>query len=240
MPSFGPATSNSFNDMSNSIAILEQYWAENPTWFGRSYGEYLHLGANQEMLRLILAGVSIGPETRVLDLSCALGGNARWLASLHQCKVEGVDVFRPAIVCARQLAKAQGLAELCHFSIAPADQLPFAEGTFDLIVTAESESSWPEVARVAKPGAITVGSTVAVEGLDPLQRQLGDAGFETERVVDVTAFALAFYKAKEAEARLLVDAGLMRQEDLDSLQMYSVDLYEAGGASHALFRAKRR
>jgi SAM-dependent methyltransferase len=224
---------------SNIIQILDVYWREHPTWFGRSFGEYLHLGANQEMLRLILQGISIDPQTRVLDLGTALGGNARWLAALFGCKVEGIDPFKPAILAARQLAKVQNLGELCHFTTGELSPLPFADATFDLAVTSEGEVEWPEVGRVVKPGGFAVGTSVAVEGITPLLRQLEAAGFVEEQVIDVTDYALAFYRAKEAEARLLVAGGLMRPEDLSSLQMYTLDLYEAGGARHALFRVRR-
>src|SRR5688500_2980153 len=147
--------------MANTVQILETYWREHPAWFGRPYGEYLHLGANQEMLRLLLKDLPIDAKTRALDVSCALGGHARWLASIFGCLVDGVDNFKPAIATARQLAKTQGLAELCRFAVAEASALPFPEATFDLAVTAEGESSWSELTRVVKPGGVLVGSTAA-------------------------------------------------------------------------------
>lgn len=226
--------------MANTVQILETYWKEHPAWFGRPYGEYLHLGANQEMLRLLLKDVPIDGKTRALDVSCALGGNARWLAAIYGCTVDGIDNFKPAIAAARQLAKAQGLSELCRFAVAEVSALPFPNATFDLAVTAEGESNWTELTRVVKPDGVLIGSTPAVEGIAPLEATLREAGFAIELSIDVTAYARAFYRAKEEEAKLLVAAGLMREEDLQNLQMYSVDMYEAGGASHALFRARRR
>jgi len=226
--------------LQNTVQIIEGYWREHPAWFGRTYGEYLHLGANQEMLRLMLKGVSILPETRILDVSTGLGGNARWLASLYGSKVDAVDRFKPAIVCARQLAKTQGVTDLCQFAVQTTPELPYSEGTFDLAVTAEDESAWPEVARVLKEGGIAVGSQVAADGVRKLEATLAGAGFEVLELVDVTDYALAFYKAKEAEATLLLNGGLMSTEDVQSLQMYTVDLYEAGGASHVIFRLAKR
>ncbi|MFO0728050.1 MAG: class I SAM-dependent methyltransferase [Myxococcota bacterium] len=224
----------------NTVQILEAYWKEHPAWFGRTYGEYLHLGANQEMLRLVLKDTVIDPKQRVLDVSTGLGGNARWLASLYGVKVDAVDRFKPAIVCARQLAKAQGVGELCQFAVQTGPELPFSPGIFDLAVTAEDESAWPEVARVLKPGGIVVGSQVAGDGVRKLEASLAGEGFEIQSLIDVTDYALAFYRAKEAEAKLLLNAGLMRQEDVESLQMYTVDLYDAGGASHVLFRLAKK
>ena len=224
--------------MSNTVQLLEEYWTKHPAWFGRSYGEYLHLGANQETVRVLLHNVEIGEDWRVLDLSCALGGNARWLASLFGCTVEGVDAFRPAVVVARQLAKAQGIGGKCRFSVAKADSLPFSEGQFDLAVTAEGDVHWEEVRRVLKPESVLIGSTVAPEGMDAVRAAHYSAGFAAEEMLDVTPYAVAFYRAKEAEAKLLVDAGMMTEESLHALQMHTVDLYEAAGAAHVLFRVR--
>lgn len=224
--------------MANTVEILETYWKAHPAWFGRPYGEYLHLGANEEMLRLVLDGLSIGAEHRVLDSNCALGGNARWLASVFGCSVEGIDPFRPAVVTARQLAKVQGLGERCKFTVGKVDALPYNNATFDFAVTSESDVSWTEVARVLKPGGVFAGTLVAPEGLDVFRAMAAAAGFEPDLVIDVTAYALAFYRAKEEEAKLLVDAGLMEEDHILALQMHTVDLYDAGGASHVAFRAQ--
>lgn len=225
--------------MANTVQILEDYWKEHPAWFGRPYGEYLHLGANQEMLRLLLRDLAIDESWRVLDLGCALGGNARWIASLHGSLVDGVDTFRPAIVAARQLAKTQGLSERCRFQVGNVEPLPFSDDIFNLVITAEGEIPWAEVSRVVKPGGLFAGSAAASEGLEAFGGALQAHGFSTRKLIDVSSYALAFYRAKEQEARLLVEGGLMREADLYALQMHTVDLYEAGGASHALFLGQR-
>lgn len=225
--------------MANTVQILQKYWTEHPAWFGGSYGEYLHLGGNQQMLRLLLRDLQVGGETRVIDLSCALGGNARWLAALHGCAVEGVDAFRPALQAAKELAKAQGVSELCKFTVAKPEQLPFPEKSFDLAVTAEGEVHWPEVFRVLKVGGQVLGSTVVVGDLAELFREIESLGFAIEHHLDVTGYAKAFYRSKEEEAKLLVTAGLMSGEDMLALQMHTVDLYEAGSAAHILFRFRR-
>lgn len=225
--------------MANTVQILQKYWTEHPAWFGGSYGEYLHLGGNQQMLRLLLQGVQLGAETRVLDLSCALGGNARWLAALYGCPVEGVDAFRPALQAAKELAKAQEVSELCKFTVAKPEQLPFPEKSFDLAVTAEGEVHWPEVFRVLRSGAQVLGSTVVVGERAELFGEIESVGFAIEYHLDVTSYARAFYRSKEEEAKLLVAAGLMSEADILALQMHTVDLYEAGSASHILFRFRR-
>jgi len=223
----------------NTVQILEGYWREHPAWFGRPYGEYLHLGANQELLRLLLVGVELGEESRILDLSCALGGNARWLCSIYGASVDGVDAFKPAVLAARQLAKANALGEKCRFIVGKVEELPFSGAIFDLAVTSEGDANLSEVARVLKPGGWFAGTGVAASGIEPFRKSLAEVGLETDKLVDVTDYALAFYRAKEQEAKLLVAEGLMREQDMHALQMHTVDLYEAGGAAHVMFRARR-
>ena len=225
--------------MPNSVQILQKYWTEHPAWFGGSYGEYLHLGGNQQMLRLLLRDLPVGAATRVIDLSCALGGNARWLAALFGCSVEGVDSFRPALQAAKELAKAQGLTELCKFTVGKPEQLPHPDKTFDLAVTAEGEVHWPEVFRVLKPGGTVIGSTVVVGDRAELFAEIESVGFEIAHHQDVTDYAKAFYRCKEEEAKLLVEGSLMSEADMHSLQMHTIDLYEAGSAAHILFRFRR-
>ena len=222
--------------MSNTVEILEAYWSEHPAWFGRPYGEYLHLGANQEMLRMALSGVELGADDRVLDLSCALGGNARWLASKYGCRVEGIDPFKPAVVAARQLAKAQGLTELCRFTTGKVDDLPWGNDAFQLAVATEGDVSSSEVSRVLVPGGVFFGTAIVSEGGEAFRQLVTTSGFEVAALIDVTKYALAFYRAKEEEAKLLVDAGLMPEDDMHALQMHTVDMYDAGGASHVAFR----
>jgi SAM-dependent methyltransferase len=219
--------------LQNTVQIIEGYWREHPAWFGRTYGEYLHLGANQEMLRLMLKGVSILPETRILDVSTGLGGNARWLASLYGSKVDAVDRFKPAIVCARQLAKTQGVTDLCQFAVQTTPELPYSEGTFDLAVTAEDESAWPEVARVLKEGGI------AAPGRRRRRASRRRSPAWASRCSSWSTTDYALLKAKEARPPCC-SRGLMSTEDVQSLQMYTVDLYEAGGASHVIFRLAKR
>lgn len=225
--------------MANTVQILQKYWTEHPAWFGGSYGEYLHLGGNQQMLRLLLRDVRVGAETRVIDLSCALGGNARWLAALYGATVEGVDAFRPALQAAKELAKVQGVSELCKFTVAKPEQIPFPEKSFDLAVTAEGEVHWPEVFRVLKSQGAVLGSTVVVGDRSELFGEVEAVGFQIEHHLDVTSYARAFYRSKEEEAKLLVAGGLMSEEDMLALQMHTVDLYEAGSAAHILFRFRR-
>lgn len=92
----------------------------------------------------------------VLDVGCGNGWAVRWMLARGAGAGAGVDVS------AAMIARAQGLRDggRCHFRVASAASLPFAEGAFSHILSVESLYYYPdpaaalaEWARVAAPGA---------------------------------------------------------------------------------------
>lgn len=88
---------------------------------------------------------------KVLELGC---GAARWSASLARrgARVVGLDISRGQL---RHAEEVNGL----DLVLADAQSLPFADGSFDLILSDYGGMSWadpyrtvPEVARVLRPG----------------------------------------------------------------------------------------
>ena len=76
----------------NKTQRLQQWFDERPRWDHASYGEFMHIGANQTIFRIALQEQDIDADTKVLDTACAVGGNARWMASLYGCQVYGNDI----------------------------------------------------------------------------------------------------------------------------------------------------
>ena len=113
--------------------------------------------------RRILAAARIGPQDRVLDLGCGIGNLLIALAeriTFEQPPV-GVDVS-PALIeiGRREIAKA-GIGGRIELRVAPATQLPFDDGSFDVALTSHLikhlddgalAQSFREVARVVRPG----------------------------------------------------------------------------------------
>ena len=58
----------------------------------------------------------IGPTSRVLDLGCGLGGSARSLASMFDCRVHGIDFSPKRCREASRLTALVGLSHLVTFS----------------------------------------------------------------------------------------------------------------------------
>lgn len=134
-------------------AVRAQY-AREARDYERRWAAYLDatLGPTREELDL-------PPAARLLDVACGTGALLRRLRATHPAAVLcGVDVSAPMLAVARARAGAET-------SLAQADaaRLPFADATFDAVVSASALHHWPrpervlaEMARVVRPGGRVV------------------------------------------------------------------------------------
>jgi SAM-dependent methyltransferase len=102
--------------------------------------------------------LAIPSGARVLDVACGTGNVAIPLAR-RGLAVTGVDIAANLLVQARERADAEGLA--ATFDEGDAEQLPYAAGSFDAVVTMFGAMFAPrpervasELARVLKPGGL--------------------------------------------------------------------------------------
>ena len=126
------------------------------TWMAGDFGvvaKTIAGGAEAFVERL-----GIAPGARVLDVACGTGNTAIPLAR-RGAVVTGVDIAANLLVQARERAEAEGLK--VAFEEGDAEQLPYAEGTFDAVVTMFGAMFAPrpemvaaEMARVLKPGGL--------------------------------------------------------------------------------------
>ncbi|HKW49734.1 MAG TPA: class I SAM-dependent methyltransferase [Gemmatimonadaceae bacterium] len=111
-----------------------------------------------------LSHVAIGESFTILDVGCGGGRTIDRLASMAtKGKVVGVDYSAESVATARETnasAVAQGRVAIEQASVS---QLPFPDGTFDLVTAVETHYYWPdlprdvrEVMRVLKPGGTFV------------------------------------------------------------------------------------
>lgn len=96
------------------------------------------------------------PGQRVLDVACG-SGNVALVAARRYCETLGIDYVPALLARARQRAHAEGLA--CEFQLADAQALPFAEASFDVVLSAlgvmfapDQERVASELLRVTRPG----------------------------------------------------------------------------------------
>jgi len=91
---------------------------------------------------------NIDESCHVLDLCSGMGGPSRYLAHNYRCKVTGIDLTESRVKSARRLTKLTGLDDLVTFEAANALDLPFADETFDVVISQEAFCHIPDKARL--------------------------------------------------------------------------------------------
>ena len=165
-------------------------------------GVQYHLGGVQDTDELAqLAGV--GPDDRVLDTCCFLGGPALQLAHQYSCTVTGIDLWDTALAAARRIAERTALTHHLAYIQADAADLPFADGQFTVVwnqCSLEHDPAWiASFDRVLAPGgrmALTFqhrGSIPNLDdpfgrwSLDDLCALLVSRGYAIRHAEDITA-----------------------------------------------------
>ena len=126
--------------------------------FAAEVGLTKHLGSREATDRLAeLCQIKAGDY--VLDVGCGVGATPVYLAKAIGCRVMGVDIVPRMIERARELADKEDLGRMVGFKPADAQELPFPDNHFDIVIT-ESVTAFPEnkqqavneYYRVLKPG----------------------------------------------------------------------------------------
>jgi ubiquinone/menaquinone biosynthesis C-methylase UbiE len=132
--------------------------------FTRQAGPFasLHTArSDADILRLIREASGVGPGSHVLDVACGPG-----LVALHLAEaaghVTGLDVTPAMLDKARELQRGQGRDNL-SWALGRAEALPYADASFDAVVTRfsfhhllEPAAPLSEMVRVCRPGGRVV------------------------------------------------------------------------------------
>lgn len=112
--------------------------------------------ATERLARL----ADFAPGTHVLDVGGGLGGPARTLTVQFGCRVTLVDPTESYVRAGEMLTARMGLADRLVHRIGSALDLPFADGSFDVVWTQNSgmniedkERLYAEFHRVLRPGS---------------------------------------------------------------------------------------
>ena len=187
----------------NLVRLLELIWGAG----------YMAPGGAGNVARLLRR---LAPaDKRILDIGCGIGGPALEMAATHGALVTGIDLEKPLIERARRDATRAGLAERCRFEAVEPGPLPFADRSFDIVVssgaltqTADKAGMFDEIYRVLVPSGWfscydwmkidgdysdamrywfeMEGLTYAMTTLDEQLRLLAEAGFESVEGSDAT------------------------------------------------------
>lgn len=115
---------------------------------------------------------------RILDLGCTIGHSTLpWVQAYPQAEVHAVDVAAPVLRYGHARAEALGLP--VHFRQADAEDLPYADESFDLVLShiLLHETSGKaihrimrECHRVLKPGGVTLHVDLSLyDGMEPFE-----------------------------------------------------------------------
>lgn len=120
-------------------------------------GDYLEIGSRMVLTsELLCEAVDLRGGERVLDVATGTG-NAALAAARRFCHVVGVDYVPALLDRGRTRAAAEGLE--VAFEEADAEDLPFPDGSFDVVLSAcgamfapNQERAAAEMVRVCRPG----------------------------------------------------------------------------------------
>jgi len=126
--------------------------------FNRALDEILHPGG-LELTARVAEVAHIKPTSLVLDIASGRGTTACFLSHSYGCSVVGIDLSSVSATLAKSKAQNIKMAQKVCFAAADAEVLPFADSSFDMVISECAFSLLPdkavgakEIVRVLKPG----------------------------------------------------------------------------------------
>lgn len=123
-------------------------------------GAVLSFGQDPRWRRFLVSKVNAIPGSWVLDAASGTGLVARELAT-RNLRVAALDPSPAMVRRGVQGVRAEGLMDRVHFLGGRAEELPFADGTFDAVTftyllryVADPAATVAELARVLRPGGV--------------------------------------------------------------------------------------
>jgi demethylmenaquinone methyltransferase/2-methoxy-6-polyprenyl-1,4-benzoquinol methylase len=130
------------------------------------WSRLLSLGQDPRWRRFLVSRIAAGPDDELLDVATGTAAVAIELARRSGCRVVGLDQSPEMLSAGRERVEAAGLGDRIRLVEGSADQLPFADGSFDgltftylLRYVDDPEATLRELARVVRPG----GTMAALE-----------------------------------------------------------------------------
>jgi SAM-dependent methyltransferase len=186
-------------------------------------GEEIHVGGAAET-DVLARKAGLAATSHVLDVCSALGGPARHLVTTYGCRVTGLDATRRMIQEATRRTAEAGLAGRITYKQGNALEMPFPDGTFDVVW---GQDAWcyvtdkarliEQCARVTKPGGVIAFTDWLETG--PMSDDEWNALH--------TFMVFPYMEPLEGYARLATAAGLtvVEQEDLSPDFAAHIPLY---------------
>jgi SAM-dependent methyltransferase len=149
-------TTNTHPDNMNSSEMQTIKARQKATWEAGDFGQVAKF--TMPSAEEFMARIELRPGMRVLDAACGTG-NLAVLAARRGCKVSGLDIATNLIAQARERAQQEALA--IEFNEGDAEAMPYADASFDVVVSMYGVMFAPrpervasELCRVTKPGGL--------------------------------------------------------------------------------------
>jgi sterol 24-C-methyltransferase len=143
--------------------FYEHAWGQSFHFAARKKGESFEASLARAEHYLALR-LRLGPEMKVLDVGCGVGGPMRAIASFSGASIEGVNNNDYQLDKLKNHNEKAGLAQLCSGFKGDFMRLQVADEFYDAAYTVEATCHAPdkvacysEVRRVLKPGALFAG-----------------------------------------------------------------------------------
>lgn len=101
-------------------------------------GVRTHQDSLQRGKEVLLRGLDVGPDSRVLDVGCGGGGFAVWCAERFGCRVTAITICDEHVALAEEYAAEMSVADRCEFRCMDMDRLGFADESFDVVTNHDS------------------------------------------------------------------------------------------------------
>ena len=97
------------------------------------FKKYFHLGGF-DATKALIDLCPINENSRVIDIGCASGKTACYLARIYGCNVIGVDILPGMVERAKERARAERVTGSVEFRVGDAQQLPLEDALFDIVL----------------------------------------------------------------------------------------------------------